>query len=328
MPDGIRHGVAPQEGAAREERLLVVEDDPHGRDLLHEVLSEEGYAVETCPDAEAALRRLKASGPPVQTVLLDWILPGMSGIDLLRWLKSSPELADVPVILETALTDVTAVQQGIAAGAYYYVSKPLDAELVRTIVRAALDDRARQESLQDRLRQKVEAVGTLERGIFRYRTVAQATALATLLSQTCPDPERTVPGLAELLVNAVEHGNLGISYTDKSRLLADGSWADEVERRLALEENRGKSVEVLFEKSPGRITFTIRDEGPGFDWERYLTISPDRILDNHGRGIAMARIRSFDSIRYEAPGNRVTACVERPPALEDGPASARGRPPS
>ena len=53
----------------------------------------------------------------------------------------------------------------------------------------------------------------------------------------CPDPEAVIIGLTELLVNAVEHGNLGITYEDKTALNAAGTWDTEVRRRLALPEN-------------------------------------------------------------------------------------------
>jgi sigma-B regulation protein RsbU (phosphoserine phosphatase) len=198
---------------------------------------------------------------------------------------------------------------GIAAGAYYFVTKPLDPEMLMSIVGAAIDDHERYEGLQETLRRGVDAIATLDSGRFRLRTLQQATALATLLSQACPDPERRVIGLGELLVNAVEHGNLGITYAEKSVFRAGAEWHGEVERRLALPENRDKFVEVDFERRPDEIAITISDQGRGFNWEKYLTISPERVFDSHGRGIAMANLMSFSRLEYHAPGNRVTAHV-------------------
>ena len=60
--------------------------------------------------------------------------------------------------------------------------------------------------------------------------------------------------------------------------------------------------------SGARITIT--DEGCGFDWQRFLVVSPDRMLHSHGRGIAMARGMSFDRLEYRPPGNRVIAEVQ------------------
>ena len=290
-------------------RVLVVDDEPASLDLLVEMLGEDGYGVEVAADAEQALRRLKAGGPRIDVILLDLRLPGMSGLELLRLVKHDPALQTIPVIFETATSDRAAVVEGISAGAYYHITKPIDREMLLSVVGTAAEDHARYQRLQKKLRQGVEAVSSLEEGLFRFRTLEQASALAQLLSQACPEPDRVVVGLDELLTNAVEHGNLGVSYAEKSALLELGDWHGEVRRRLALPENLAKRVEVRFRKGPSSIAITITDEGAGFDWRRYLTVTPDRILDRHGRGIAMAGSLSFDRLEYTYPGNRVEATI-------------------
>jgi DNA-binding response OmpR family regulator len=290
-------------------RLLVVEDDPAGRELLVELLGEEGYAVECAADAEEAWQRLTGTGAPIETILLDWVLPGRTGLDLLKQVKADERFDMIPVVFQTARAEREAMVAGIAAGAFYFVPKPLDPEMLLSIVGAAVDDHERYQSLQETLRRGVDAIATLDQGRFRLRTLPQATALATLLSQACPDPERRVIGLGELLVNAVEHGNLGITYAEKSAFRAGAEWYGEVERRLDLPENRDKFVEVEFDRRPEEIAITIADQGPGFRWEKYLTISPERVFESHGRGIAMANLMSFSRLEYHAPGNRVTAHI-------------------
>lgn len=296
--------------AARPARVLVVEDDPGGRELLEALLGEEGHAVESMGDGAEAWRRLEAGAPGFDVVLLDWTLPGLNGLDLLGRIKSTAAFESIPVVFQTARTDRESVLAAVAAGAAYFVPKPIDRDLLRTVVAAAAADHQRDEALRESVERGAAAAATLVAGDFRFRTIAEATALATLLSRACPDPERTVVGLGELLINAVEHGNLGITYQDKTELLAAQAWAQEVERRLASPEHRDKQVEVRFDRSPERISIVITDRGPGFDWQRFLTISPDRIFHAHGRGIAMANLMSFDRLEYLAPGNRVIATVD------------------
>jgi len=292
------------------DRVLIVEDDLANRELMAMLLGDEGYDAETACDGEEAWLRLESEGPRIDTVLLDWLLPGMTGLELLRRMKRDPRLQAIPVVLTTALTDRKVMLDAIAAGAFYYITKPIDRDTLNAVVQAATDDHHRYRSLQEALRRGIDAVATLDRAVFHYRDIDQAAALANLLSQTCPDPARTVVGLGELLVNAVEHGNLGITYDEKTRLLADGSWRQEVERRLGLAENLDKRVEVVFDRSPTTISISIMDQGTGFDWERFLVVSPDRMLHSHGRGIAMARGMSFHRLEYEPPGNRVTAFID------------------
>lgn len=297
---------------SRAARVLVVEDDPAGRELLEHLLGEEGYAVELLSDGAEAWRRLEAGAPHVDVALLDWMLPNMDGLELLGRMKAARALESIPVIFQTARTDREAVVSAVAAGASYFVPKPIDSQLLRTVVAAAVAEHVRRRDLHEAAECVVTAASTLVEGSFRYRTLAEASALAALLSRAFPDPERSVDGLSDLMVNAVEHGNLAITYQEKSELLASERWSEEVERRLNSPEYREREVEVRLERTRERIVVEITDRGAGFDWQRFLTISPDRIFHAHGRGIAMANLMSFDRLEYVAPGNRVIATVELP----------------
>jgi CheY-like chemotaxis protein/anti-sigma regulatory factor (Ser/Thr protein kinase) len=289
---------------------MVVEDDRAGRELLETLLTEEGHRIETAVDGEAAWARLQAGDPRIDVVLVDWVMPRLNGLELLERMKETDGFEMIPVVFQSARSDRESMRTAIAAGAFYYVSKPVDPQLLKTVVAAAVEDHERYQALQQTLHRGAQAALTLDEGLFRFHTIEQAGALATLLSRACPDPERTVVGLGELLVNAVEHGNLGITYEEKTTFLEEHSWEEEIERRLKLPENGEKRAEVRFERLPDRIVITIIDQGEGFDWQRFLTVSPERVFHAHGRGIAMANLMSFDRLEYEAPGNRVTATLD------------------
>ena len=295
--------------AARPARVLVVEDDPAGRELLEALLGEEGHAVESLGDGAEAWRRLEAGAPGFDVVLLDWTLPGLNGLDLLERIKSTAAFESIPVVFQTARTDRESVLAAVAAGAAYFVPKPIDRDLLRTVVAAAAADHQRDEALRESVERGAAAAATLIAGDFRFRTIAEATALATLLSRACPDPERTVVGLGELLINAVEHGNLGITYKEKSLLKWDGDWEGEIRRRLALPQFLGRRASVSVTRSADGVSYRIVDQGEGFDWQKFLDFDPERAFDPNGRGIAMARLTSFSSIEYEGCGNTVTARV-------------------
>ena len=91
--------------------------------------------------------------------------------------------------------------------------------------------------------------------------------MSALLSSACPEPRKIVVGLWELILNGIEHGNLGISYAEKSQLNQDNQWTAEIERRLSLSENKTKSVEILMNRDNRDIEFIIKDQGDGFDCE-------------------------------------------------------------
>ena len=138
---------------------------------------------------------------------------------------------------------------------------------------------------------------------------AEQLAYAGTLAGGFPDPARVALGLQEVLINAVEHGNLGIGYTAKTPLVVADHWHDEVMRRLDLPEHRDKTVEARFERRRETVEVTIRDQGPGFNWVKYLDFDPARAFDPHGRGIAMARTLCFDSLDYLGNGNAVMVAV-------------------
>ncbi len=152
---------------------------------------------------------------------------------------------------------------------------------------------------------------------FAFQTLEAARDLAILLANACPDPQRVVVGLTELLLNAVEHGNLGITYREKGELCEEERWEQEVASRLAHPLNADKEVQVRFTRGPEEIRLVIRDQGDGFDWQAFLEMDPARANDSHGRGIAMARLLSFDSLEYRGCGNEVEVTVEarRPDSL-------------
>lgn len=290
-------------------RVLVVDDHAIDRKLLTHHLRPEGYLIETACDGQEAWEILSAGPDRFDVVLLDRSMPRMNGIELLTKIKSDERLRTLPTIMQTALSKREEMIEGIRAGAYYYLTKPYDVEMLRSVVRTAIEDYRGYRELQAEVRKGTDTIRLMQQAVFSFQTVDQANDLGMLLANTCPNPTSTVVGLTELLVNAVEHGNLGITYEDKSRLSNALDWTREVERRLAMPENASKHAEVLFERTENEIRFLIRDQGPGFDWEKYLHVDPQRAFDTHGRGIAMANRLSFSQLEYRGCGNEVMGTI-------------------
>jgi anti-sigma regulatory factor (Ser/Thr protein kinase) len=130
-----------------------------------------------------------------------------------------------------------------------------------------------------------------------------------LLANACPEPAGVSLGLLELLVNAVEHGNLGITTKEKSRLLHQGLWEKDVARRLEMPENADKLAEVSFRRDADAVRFTIRDQGEGFDWKAFQEFDPARAFEPNGRGIALARQLFFADLEYIGSGSELRFSV-------------------
>jgi hypothetical protein len=151
----------------------------------------------------------------------------------------------------------------------------------------------------------------MRRAEFEFRTHDEAQVLAGTLAGLCPEPATVALGLTELMMNAIEHGNLGISYGQKKVWLQTEIWLAELEKRRALPEYQDRAVIAEVRCSDSEVVFRITDQGGGFDWSSYLTFDPARACDPNGRGIAMACQVSFSRVEYQGRGNCVVATVNR-----------------
>jgi CheY-like chemotaxis protein len=285
-------------------QVLLVEDEQITAELTQRILRAGGdYQISTAADGESAWKLLK-SGASFDAVLLDLGLPDIDGMVLLQRIKADPELRGVPVIIVTSRDDFKTIKETMAAGARYHLTKPLKAPYLLAVLQSAIAALHEQKAMLRSLDESAKSIGLLESGTYRYSTLAQAHRLAWGLAQACADPTRAWLGLQELLINAVEHGNLDISYTDKSLLMLENRLHEEIERRARDPVYRNLQVSVYLMRDAKGLTLTIQDQGKGFDWQKFLDFSPERAFDLHGRGIAMAST-SFDSIEYSGSGNTV-----------------------
>ena len=286
--------------------ILVVDDESIIRLLVRKILEDEGYSVQLAADGGEAQSIIQSGSVSFSAVLLDWAMPKMNGMELLRWVKNEPKYDHIPVIMQTAMDHPDQIKEGIEAGAFYYLTKPIQKDLLKSIVRAAVTDFRYKQILHDKLRLSEQAFGLLEEGTFHFRTLAEGENLAIRIANASSKPEDAM-AIAELFTNAVEHGNLGITYEEKSKLLEEGRWVAEVERRLVLPANNAKFVEVRIRRDQGQILVEIEDQGPGFDFLKYITFDETRVFDTHGRGIAMAT--NALGVQYLDKGNRVRVTV-------------------
>lgn len=293
--------------------VLIVDDDAN-LDLLEAYLIHAGYLVSRARDGVEDKNLLDNEDSFFHAVLTDRIMPKMNGMELIKHIKSQARLRDIPVVMQTAASSEKEILEGLAAGAFHYVTKPFNINLLLSVVKTAIEDFSRYRALREEMQRASLAVGLLRDGCFTFRTITEAKQLASFLSSACPKPHAVVIGLSELLINAVEHGNLGFSYAEKSRLLTAQEWGQAITERLADPNFEQKHVVVEFKRDDDSLRFTITDEGNGFDWKPYLKLDPARAFDAHGRGIAMAAMLSFTKIEYRGKGNEVTATVKLKPA--------------
>ncbi|MCP3851115.1 MAG: response regulator [Gammaproteobacteria bacterium] len=290
--------------------VLVVDDEPFNLEIIEEYLDGEGYELFTAEDGLDAWNQLEAKPDKFDVVLLDRMMPKLDGMEVLSKIKVHRKFKSTPVILQTAKASQQNIIEGMKSGAYYYLTKPFDDEMLRSIVRTAIEDKFRYDSLTSELEESVRGLSTMQEAYFEFKTIDEANDLAKVLANSCARPDKVVTGVSELLINAVEHGNLGISYEEKSRLVAKDKWKEEVNARLQSDDYKDKKVLVWFHRLGSVNKILIQDEGDGFEWKNFLELDPFRAFDSHGRGIAMAKMMSLDEINYQGCGNKVELTVQ------------------
>ena len=156
--------------------ILVVDDNAENRELLARRLARQGHEVHMAADGGEALGLLRAR--PFDLVLLDVLMPGRSGADVLRELKADADLRHLPVLMISALDEMDTVIRCIELGAEDYLAKPFDAVLLRARVGAGLEKKRLRDQQAQHLRDLAEWNRLLEQRV--QEQVAQMDRLSRL----------------------------------------------------------------------------------------------------------------------------------------------------
>jgi len=304
--------------------LIVVDSTPAQRELLSAACNNSGISLGFVDSgkgdgrsaATAAILRSAGSGEPT-ALLLNCAGPQSEALARLQEIGSTIPGAAASIALITPAQPGPALEQLIAAGldhgACYFIVDSADA--MRELLAAMREDLAAppaSDACAGRRR--------LRAAWFELRQVDEVQPLSALIASATPQPERAAFGIGELLLNGIEHGNLGLSYEDKKQLRLYGGWSDEIKRRAGLAENRDKRVRVSLRRQVDTISIRVSDDGGGFDWRRYLTLDSLRACDPNGRGIAMALLTTFNTIDYVGDGSELLATIADPTRAEEVPA--------
>jgi two-component system phosphate regulon sensor histidine kinase PhoR len=239
-----------QQGSADRRRVVwIVDDSPFESQVAREALSSE-YEVHGFSDGSAALERLAAGSPP-DVLVLDWVMPGLSGIEICQFLRSRPATAELPVLLLTVQQNTDEIVQGLGAGANDYLGKPYAAPELRARVGALVRSRAQREQI-DRaqrvlrrvLAQLPDAVVTIdaERRILFVNSEAErilGSRAEALIDRALPD-----------VLPALQLGSRAQAGSTRQASLPDVRCGDYV---LA------PRVSIPPSDDEGNTTFTLRD---------------------------------------------------------------------
>jgi PleD family two-component response regulator len=133
-------------GTPRPPRVLIVDDNPQNADLLEAYLSASDYELRTATDGEQTLREVAAWQPDL--VLLDIMMPKLSGFEVCKRLRADPATRDIAVLMITALDQPSDWERAVEAGTNDFLSKPINKSELLLRVRSLLNARLYQRDLE------------------------------------------------------------------------------------------------------------------------------------------------------------------------------------
>jgi sigma-B regulation protein RsbU (phosphoserine phosphatase) len=195
LPDGLRH-MSPVPRTRQEGCILIVDDMEENRDLLSRRLSPLGYSVRMADSGQHALESVSANPPDV--ILLDILMPGLDGFEVLRRLKADPATQHIPVIMLSALDGEQGIARCIEMGAEDYLAKPFNPVFLRARVGACMEKkrlRDREQATYEKLlRSQKKLAGELAEAAAYVRSLLPAPLLGMVQAEWCFQPSAELGG--------------------------------------------------------------------------------------------------------------------------------------
>lgn len=296
--------------------ILTVEDNRLERFFLEEQIRSLGHDFVEAENGEEALAILLDPASTVDVVVMDRMMPVLDGLTTVKRMKEDERLRKIPVVMVTGAAGPQDIQEGLSAGVFYYLAKPVEESVLRSVLLAATRDAKQTRQLSEELKRHRTSFNLVQAAKFQFSTLEEAECLAAFMAHCFPEPDRALLGLGELLTNAVEHGLLEIGYDKKTELVELGTWRPEITRRQSERINKEKTAEAALTRKEDGVYIVITDPGPGFNWKQFMNIDPSRAGDNHGRGIAQANAVSFDRLTFNEKGNQAVAFISNRKSLK------------
>jgi len=243
-------------------KILVVDDEKSVLNLLKTVLKGEGYEVITSTSGKEALVAIRKE-PDTDIILLDILMPGLDGFEVLRTLKDDPATADICVIMLTAVGEVQDKVKAFSAGASDYLVKPFEAaELlarIETHMRALRAERALQKArdgLETKVKERTAELATANEELMEANEIKNE--FISILAHDLGTPMAVIIGNLQLLKNGTFGQLTGIQKKKVNRILRNAMRLDKL-RRDTLDLSRMDRGTIGLEKEPILFQEIIRE---------------------------------------------------------------------
>ena len=305
--------------------ILIVDDQPEALSLLKLALKDNGYKIFSASTGNEAIDEASKNSPDL--VLLDLTMPKQDGLEVCRALKSDPKTEDIFVIFLSSISDTRVKTEGLSLGAIDFIQKPFNPTELRARVQAHLKIKKRLDVLRQQhheLCEKIEQYSQVDRDFIDQECIESESKIIHFKSHVnlvqgvvnqlfvgirsrLSKKVRTdlTLGVHEMILNAVEHGNLGITSSEKCEALDNQTFNTLLNERQADSRLSERLVRIQYTFDGEKVSYQITDEGNGFVWSTFMERDePEDLLASNGRGILISRY-IFDRITYNESGNEV-----------------------
>ena len=284
-------------------KALVIDDSKSFINFVSSILEKYKCQIFTADNGHIGIQQYNLVKPDI--IFSDIEMPVMTGIDMLKKIRMRD--SNIIIVMMTANSKEKYVLEALNFGASNYIKKSdLKKELPIVIEKylSILFERKRQKNFTDNI-DSASIDFVFDNRIENLASVS--IYLASLTRGILSDESRAqiTIGLQELLMNAVEHGNLNINFDEKTEALEKNCLNELYKIRLSQPNLESRRVRVNFQRVPELVEWTITDEGQGFDADSIPNPCDEINLDEmHGRGILISRYQ-FDQLKYSNNGRTV-----------------------
>jgi FixJ family two-component response regulator/anti-sigma regulatory factor (Ser/Thr protein kinase) len=288
-------------------KILLIDDEELVREELGGLLEDEGYEVITGADGEEGISLFRSAGPDM--VITDVRMPRRDGLSVAITIRQ--EDPTVPVTVITGHGNEAMAIQALRAGVTDFIKKPVRLDDLTSALSRMEAARRPAKPPDEALPESVELQEYSHTYVLENDLSVVPLFVEHLLQRCAADLDRVRVlelslALRELVINAIEHGNLGVTFEEKGEAMESGDMGPLIAERSGLHKYMSRRVTVLARRLERRVVIQVADEGEGFDWHALPdpTDAPN-LLSSHGRGILLARM-SVDNMSFNEAGNEVT----------------------
>lgn len=281
--------------------ILIIDDNNDLLEYLKDFFMIYDYEVILAETGNEGIEKFREYLPDI--VISDMRLPDKNGNIVVKEIKAINK--DVPIIIITGFSDKQLILSAMRNGALDLLKKPFKPKDLKYLINK-IDTLFRKikvklsssfvewEKRQFRISNDIYAISSVVNFIFSN------------IDYISEEVSFMKNGLQELLINAVEHGNLNISYDEKQELLEKGDYNRHLKEKAALPTYRDKYVTIKVFSTADYLKIIIEDMGNGFDLSSIPDPeNPENFLKESGKGILMA-LHAYDKVEYNEIGNCVT----------------------